>query len=166
MKKYIHVMLSLALILIGMIGIIVCIVPSASAEYRLVKKYISAVNKADYTGMQECCANDKDLINLFNFDSVASDDTQEDSVTDRATALKASRLGIGAYLPEDAKEVASLKVIGCSEAPLSETDSFSSASAVTAIIQMTYIDADGETAIVSHQENFVIAKTADGLKMM
>ena len=165
MKKYIHVMLSLALMLIGIIGIIVCVVPSASAEYRLVKKYISAINKADYTGMQECCADTEDLLGISNSD-IASDDDREASVTDRMTALKTSLLSISSYLPEDAKEVESLKVIGCSEASPFETDAFSSVSEVTAIIQMTFIDADGETAMVSHQENFVIAKTSNGFKMM
>ncbi len=165
MKRFTFAVLSLALVLVGLIGVIVCVTPSSSAQYKLIQKYVAAVNKADSEGMQECCADTEDLLNLSN-SGITSDDDREDSVTDRITALKTSLLSISSYLPEDAKEVESLKVIGCSEASLFETDAFSSASAVTAIIQMTYIDADGETAMVSHQENFVIAKTANGLKLM
>ena len=165
MKRFTFAVLSLALVLLGLIGVIVCVTPSSSAQYKLIQKYVAAVNKADSKGMQECCADTEDLLGISNSD-IASDDDREASVTDRMTALKTSLLSISSYLPEDAKEVESLKVIGCSEASPFETDAFSSASEVTAIIQMTFIDADGETAMVSHQENFVIAKTANGLKLM
>ena len=52
-NKKLVVLIALAAFLVGLIGAIICVIPSQTAEERLISKYVSAINKGDTEKMNK-----------------------------------------------------------------------------------------------------------------
>lgn len=165
MKSNVKIIISIALVLVGLIGILVCVIPSASSEYKIVKKYISAVNGCNEKAIKACTAVDQ-YSQIFEIDT-ADSDFEFDGDATKYDYLKASSLSIKNSVPEDAKEVKKVSLISCKKTTDAAVDLFSSSfTEVDAVVRVTYKTEDDKTVSVTNSQNFTLSKTSKGYKIV
>ncbi len=154
MKFPVKFIIALCAILIGISGILVCVLPHYGAQ-KVVYDFVEAVERGDTEAMLNCTA-------LSQMSSQLSSSVSSElmSATDPADpdALIRSMLSL-----PSGSDVTSVTVLGCTA---EETVELSAPGyRVTALIQATYIDDEGEeqTDIVSR--NYHIAKIGNDYKI-
>ncbi len=167
MKGLRNLIITVIAVLVGLAGSLVCILPSASAEYKLVNNYINAVNGANLEKMNSYLASDVLSSALGEeFEGVLDSSNKAQGNVDKLSALKSSILSIRSELPEDAKEIKSIKLIGCNIGEETKADFIATSSTnVDAIVQLTYINADDETVSVTSVEDIQLCKIQNQLKI-
>ena len=146
---------ALLAVLTGIVGLIVCVLPSQSAPDKTISAYVSAINAVKVEKM-----------NKYTFSSVASealgnffDGQWDDSVNngDSTTvdgiygALQESVFSVRG-LPDDLAKVTSVKLVGCVEG---ETETYLGLTGhvVTVILQISYEDSNGEAQTLNTTED-------------
>ena len=175
MKANVKIIISLALVVVGLIGTLVCIIPSASGEYKIVNKYINAINSCDDKALKDCLPLDEISSALDKFSSelgvdlnqvediLGSDKTEKES--SKLDYLKASGLDVSSLVPSDAKEVNKISLISCTNADSSEDSPFAATTKVETLIKVVYTSADDETVSVADSQRFTVVKTSKGYKI-
>lgn len=146
---------ALLAVLAGIVGVIVCVLPSQSAPDKAISAYVSAINAVKVEKM-----------NKYTFASVASDALgnlfggQLDDLVNSGEAtpvngiygaLQKSTFSVSG-LPDDLTKVTSVKLIGCVDG---ETETYLGMTGlnVTAILQISYEDSNGEAQTLNTTEN-------------
>lgn len=166
MKANVKIIVSLALVVIGLIGTLVCVTPSASSEYKTVKKYISAVNSCNDKAIKACMPIDE-YSQVLGIDLDDVTDSEAENRTSRYDYLKASGLSVSKLVPENAKEVKKISLICCNKTDSHMEDLFSSSMVeVDSVIRVTYKSEDDKTVSVTDTQRFTLAKTSKGYKIV
>lgn len=177
MKANVKIIISLALVVVGLIGTLVCVIPSASGEYKIVNKYINAINSCNDKAIKDCLPLDEVSSALGQFSSELGIDLDEDEVKDifgydesnektsKLDYLRASGLDVSSLVPSDAKEVNKISLISCTNADSSEDSIMSPTTRVDALVKVVYKSADDETVSVTDSQRFTVVKTSKGYKI-
>lgn len=167
MKKCKSAVIAVILIIFGIIGILFCAIPSVSAEEKVVKNYIDAIDKCDMQGIKNCFPLDEtesmlgsDYGDIFN--SYGNNmKTKQDYV---------EMCGLAAYseLPDDIKEVKKISIISINKMSVSGADSMFSLSTipVNATVKITYIDDEGNKLSFTSTETFQVSKVLKDYKII
>lgn len=168
MSKNKNIIIAAILIVIGIIGVLLCTIPSTSKEQKVINKYINAINDCDMEGIKKCLPLEElgnlistDYENLFSLNS-----TESNSKLD---FMKKSGLSACSRIPDDAKEVKSISLISTlKDVSTEENVELLSAKEFTvyATIEVSYITSDDETAFFTSKETFQLTETSKGCKII
>ncbi len=164
-NKKILVLIALIAALAGLIGVVVCVLPGQTKPDKVVAKYVAAINAGNTEKMKAMDASTilKDALGsqLGGLGDQLDDlqqglgsvlDKDESVSTDKIyTALEKSAFSITGALPEDFKEIKSVKVVGCVDG---EPESYMGMTglSVGVILEITYVDAEGEIQTLCEDE--------------
>lgn len=168
-NKKIVVLIALVAFLVGLVGMIICVTPGQTAPDRLVAKYVKAINagnieKIRKMGMASVVSDamGSQLGGLLGSvqDGLSGDafDKDQQAPTDKIyNALKKSAFSVTGELPEDFKEIKSVKVVGCVDG---ERESYMGLTGmnVGVVLEITFVDAEGETQSVCCAENIGVIR--------
>lgn len=154
MKKIIA-FVALFAVLAGIVGVIVCVLPSQSDPDKIISKYVSAINDVKVEKMKK-----------YSFSTVAADALGElmggqtddlfggDDTTPADGIYGALQKSVFSLqgLPEDLKQVTSVKLVGCVDGE-KETAMNLTGLNVKAVLQIEYEDANGEAQTLNTSEN-------------
>lgn len=164
MSKNISIVIAIILVIVGIIGVIFCTIPTTSKEEKVVIKYINAIDNCDIDGVKDClylgdlAYMDVDDYGLAEFD---------DNLSAKLDYMKMSDLAALYEIPEDVTEIKEVSVVSIYKDSEDKQDVLSEkTSAVNATIKVTYIDADGESISFTAVERFQILETSKGNKIV
>ena len=180
MKLPIKLLIALLAVVVGLVGIIVCITPGRPAPDKTMEKYIAAINKADASKMQDCYATGALMQQLGDAFDIDMDDYLEENSQklevsvdyDRLAALQDSYLSVSSMLPENTVEVKKVKLLGCTNSSDQKADQLSAALLgtklveVLALVEVTYVTEDGEQQTVRNQESLGMVQTDSGYRLV
>lgn len=147
MKFPIKFLVALLALVLGITGVLVCVIPHYGPE-KIVYDYVAAVEKGDADKITDCYAPSQ----MMGMDSV---------MNEIAGAVSANLAQYMLNVPKDAK-VESIRVIGCSVEESKETlNSYN----VVALIEGEYVDAEGATQTTVVDRDFTVIKTQKGYKI-
>lgn len=166
MKLTKNILISLLAILIGVGGLVFCLVPGYSAPDKAVAKYVSAINRGSMKGMAACQINESDLHGIGSdlFDSDLKD-KKVDPDNKIYSCLKESGLSAYRRLPKDAVKVKKVALCGCVNGEKENFDSMVGFK-INAVVKVTYIDKDNEEQSFYCDENFAILKIRSKYKIV
>lgn len=164
-NKKIMVLVALAVALVGLIGVIICVLPGQTATDKMVSKYVKAINAGDTEAIYNMSASAM-LTDSFNsqwgdlFGNLPGNvlDGEKETPADKVYAgLQKSVFNASDCLPTDFKQVKSVKVVGCVEG---EEKNYSSMPAIAAdvVLEITYVDAEDNTQTVTYTEGITVVK--------
>lgn len=148
MKFPIKFLVALLALILGITGVLVCVIPHYGPE-KVVYDYVAAVEKGDADKITDCYASSL----LSEMDSVLGELSGAVSAH-----LAQSMLGIS----KEAK-VESVKVLGCS---VEESEDTLNSYEIVALIEGEYVDAEGATQTQVKSRSFSVAKTQKGYKII
>ncbi len=161
MKNKKGLIISFVLILSGLIGALCFLLPNTSEEYRIVNRYVQAVEKCDAKKIQE-------LLPLQELTSAldANFADLDFDVNDKAGLLETFLNS--ASLPEKVKSIDEVKLISVAtgEHQALSFGGFNSAIEGRAFIKVDYTDEDGKEWEQTFEENFTLIRTQKGLKVV
>lgn len=152
MKKYIVVIIAAAFVLIGLIGALVCVIPTASAEFKTVDKFISAVDDCDYEAIVDCFPIEE-LSSVFGIESDDVLESSSEKLESKLDYLKAFGGKAAKNVPEDAKSVEKIELISCSKFQ-EQSVGFLEETEVECVIRVEYITADDEKISFTVNEEY------------
>lgn len=164
MKNYITVIIAAALVLIGLIGALVCVIPTASAEYKIVDKFVSAIDDCDADAITDCYPVDE-MSSMLGGNMGSSIDKTAKGLKSKIDYLKAFCSSAASELPEDAKSVESVELVSCSNAKTQGSE-YLKGSSVEAIIKVEYKTADDKTASYTVDKNFTLLAVGNNYKLL
>lgn len=130
---------ALLAILIGIIGIIICILPGNTAPDKTVAKYVSALDSGKTSKMKECLYA-SDLLGEQYDDYYAEEETADGGLL---SALRSSALRKAAdKLPGDLDAISKIKLLGCVDGK-EESSAGLTGLTVTVVLQIDYTDEEG-----------------------
>ncbi len=161
MKFPVKFVIGLVALIVGIVGVIICLVPHYAAPESPVASYVAAVNKGDLGKMAKCTLSPSDLGGLGGLSDMLGDMMpQQSGVVDVKTALEQSFISC----PDDAATVQSVELIGCVSGELQSAMGMSGCE-VEAIIKITYTDEAGAEKVVVTNESFGVAKLKGSFKI-
>lgn len=146
-KKYLMLIIAAALVLVGLIGTLVCVIPSTTDEFDIVNKYIEAVDDCDAEAMSECFWKSELL-------SYKGPDFDDDDLEEKIDYLKACGLDAYSRLPEGTETVIGIELIGCSQVDNDNEMNMMGIefARVNAVVKVTYEDEEGaEQSLISNE---------------
>lgn len=159
MKKYILLLVSVAMILIGLIGGIIAALPSSSDAYDVINEFVTAVDNDDAETIKKLTG------------STFFEDNSGLGAEDKKGGLFEFVFENPELLPEDAKKVEEVSLVCCSVAKGDSMDlsqlggSKIKSAAVTAVIKVTYTNKDKEECSFTFEKNFGLLDVGNGYKI-
>ena len=148
MKFPIKFLVALLALVLGITGILVCVIPHYGPE-KVVYDYVAAIEKGDAEKIVDCYATSQ----LTGMDSSV--------LNEMSSAVSANLAQLMLNVPKESK-VESMDVLGCSVEEDKETlNSYN----VTALIEGKYVDAEGATQTTVVTRSFALLKTPNGYKI-
>lgn len=162
-KKNLGLIIAAVLILVGLIGALVCAIPSVSDEQKLINKYIKAIDDCDLEAVKECMPIEE-LSGALSIDEgeIFGDASRYQTKLDY---LKVSGISGYGYIPEDAKEVKSITLVATEIKEGTELLLPDSTAVVKAIVKITYVDVNNKTVSFTSSDDFSLVNTKNGLKI-
>ncbi len=159
-NKKIMALVALLAVLIGLIGVIVCVTPGQNAPERLISNYVSAINSCNTAKMQKMGAASfmSEMMGGVYSDLSAAFGNVEAAPADSVySALQSSAFGAVNGLPDGVTEVKAVKVVGC---VVGEQESYMGLIGmnVTVVLEVSYVDAEGETQSLYSTESVGVMK--------
>ena len=148
MKFPIKFLVALLALVLGITGILVCVIPHYGPE-KVVYDYVAAIEKGNAEKIVDCYATST----LTGVDSSALGE-----LSSTVSANLAQRM---LNIPKESK-VESMDVLGCS---VEEDKDILNGYNVTALIEGKYVDAEGATQTTVVARNFAIVQTSKGYKI-
>lgn len=165
MKLTKNIVISLLAMLIGLGGLVFCLIPGYSGPDKAVAKYVSAVNRANLRDMASCQISESDLLgaNLDWFDyDLADEKLDPDNKT--YSALKFSGMSAYRRVPKDAVKVKKVALCGCVDGEQKDFQGMTGYR-VTAVVKVIYIDKDNNEQTIFCDEKFGILKVKGKYKI-
>ena len=166
MKKYIILIVALTLVLAGLIGSLVCIFPGHSKEYKVINKYVSAADDCDMEKIYKCMPMEElsSVLSMYGEDLMRNPNL---GVTDKMTFIRNLGMDVASKIPEDAQSVKQIKLISCTPNESSSQSMLGvSMSEYLALVEVTYVSAEGEEVTVTGMEEFGLIQTQKGMKIL
>ena len=164
-NKKIAILIALAAVLIGLIGTVICILPSQTSPDKLVANYVKAINAGNTDKMRQMGiasvlseALGSQLGNLQGGFSGDAFDADQQTPSDKIyNALNKSAFYVTDDLPEDFKEIKSVKVVGCVDG---EEESYMGLTGlnVGVVLEITFVDAEDNTQSICCAENIGVIR--------
>ena len=165
MKKYLSLIIAAALVVAGLIGTLVTVSPVKTAEYKVVEKYIKAVNDCDSAKMAEYFPA-TEISSILGSATEGHLGTQTETLVTKKDYISAAGLSISSFIPDDA-EVGDLKIITYKQNPISSGGLLAAQSAgVSIVLAVDYVSAEGETVNLTYSDFFTVSKTQSGYKIV
>ena len=171
MKKYLNVIISAGIAVIGIIGVLICVIPSVSGEYAVIDKYVSAIDACDYDKIIDCWPLEEYEKSLgTSVDELLSDYTDDLPSATKMDYLKLFAPHAANQVPDDAKSVESIKLVSCGKKEPVDVGftlvAISGAAEVEAVLQVTYLSADDEEVSFTYTETFGVLETKKGFRVV
>lgn len=171
MKKYLNVIVSTGIAIIGIIGVLICVIPSVSSEYAIIDKYIDAIDDCDYDKIVACWPLEEYAKSVgTSIENILPGDAEALSSATKMDYLKLFLSRAAIRVPDDAKSVESIKLISCGKKEAVDVGfnlvAISSATEVEAVLQVTYISADDEEVSFTYAEEFGVVETKKGFRVV
>lgn len=147
MKFPIKFLVALLALVLGITGVLVCVIPHYGPE-KVVYDFVAAVEKGDAEKIADCYASSL----LSELDGAAEE------MMGKVSANLAQRM---LDIPQESK-VESIQILGCS---VEEGKEILDSCKVVALIEGEYVDAEGATQTTVVSRNFAIVKTKKGYKI-
>lgn len=163
-KKWIA-LIALVAVIAGMVGVIVCLVPGQTDSGKALAKYVAAINKGDTKAMKamdfrsvmaQAFSAQLSGSELEGLEDMFDNDSDELVSNDKIyKTLAASNLSIANRLPEDFKQIESVKIVGSTDG---EAESYMGITGmnVALVLELTYVDAEGKTQTVTQMEDVAV----------
>lgn len=167
MSKSKNIIIAGVLIIIGIIGILLCTIPSISKEQKVINNYINAINNCDLEGIEDCLPLEevKNMLGT-NYNGIFGSYSNElNTILDY---MKMSDLSAYSELPEDIKEVKKVSLVSVNKDSYAEEDTYlfySKTITVDATIEVTYVDVNDNTISFTTIESFQLLETSNGYKI-
>ncbi|MBO5796801.1 MAG: hypothetical protein J6R77_00450 [Clostridia bacterium] len=171
------IIISLLAFVIGLVGVIVCLTPGTTAPDKVVAGYIDAINDGDIEGMSEYMMTASDMLgdlgNSLGADMDSLNDLRGEVSGGQAqaapgneiySALSTSGLRARNRLPEGVTQVTAVELCGCVDGEVQSAFGMTGLD-VTAVLKVTYVDAEGKEQFFYSNESFGIVKGNDGYKI-
>lgn len=168
MSKNKNIISAIILIVIGIMGVLLCTIPSMPKEEKVIKKYINAINDCDIEGIKKC-------LPLEEIEKMIATDYEElfgsysEYLSSKLDFMKMSDLSACSEIPNDVKEVKNITLISTNrDVSAEENVELLSAKAFTinATIEVTYITSDDKTISFTTIETFQLLETSKGCKII
>lgn len=157
-NKKIMVLAALLAFLVGLIGLIVCVVPGQTAPDKAISKYISAVNSCNLEKMHELSASSVLSGMLGQSGGMGNIYGDESAPADKIyTALQSSVFDAASDLPEDFKEIKSVNLVGCVDGELESAMGITGMN-VRVVLEVEYVDGEGNAQSLYSTENIGLIK--------
>lgn len=160
MKFPIRVIIGLAMLVIGAVGLVFCLLPQYSAAEQVVANYVSAIDAGDiekmasYTSSGSITKTFGDALDDFGIteDALEYEGETEEETVEADPVLQALRSSSIAA-PDDAVSIQSVELIGCTSG--AEESAFGMTGCdVTALVRIEYTDANEVAHSKVVEENF------------
>lgn len=167
MKNKKGLIISVALILVGLIGALCVAIPSASEEYQIVEAYVDALDSCDFEAVKECFPL-KELSSMLGSEGLDMMEDWSAAATDKLGFLRSSGLDASDLVPEDAKSVEDIRLVSVSFRAESSQGfgAMISGGVAKAFVEVTYINAADEEKTVVSEETISLLTTNDGPKII
>lgn len=157
MKIKSSVIVSFFMIILGVVGMVVSFLPDGSKAEKAINSYVKAIDAADGKKMKEYTT-----VELFG--NVINDDKIEVSTT--MEAISESVLNIDSKIPDDAKEVKKITLIGAYLEEL-EAEEFEIAGAEGMIVvKVKYVDKEDKLKTAYCGDTISLLNTNSGYKIV
>ncbi len=172
MKRYISLIVALVLVVTGIIGTFACISPSKMKESKVIYKYINAIDDGKIAKMMKYTIMGGYSDAISNALGNASEELLQMSGVDTSRdtvggCLFLSGMNAASKIPSDAKEVKSVELVCYNKAEdpnaqfsIEDFLGLSKSVKVLAVVEVEYIDADGETVTVLSDETFHLVRAS------
>ena len=164
-NKKIAVLIALLAALVGLVGVIICVLPDQTSPDRLISNYVKAINAGNTDKMRQMgiasVLSDKLGSQLGNLQGGLSGDAfdkDQQTHTDKIhKALNTSAFNVISDLPEGFKEIKSVKVVGCVDG---EEESYMNLIGmnVGVVLEITFVDAEDNTQSICCAENIGVIR--------
>lgn len=168
------IIISLLAFVIGLVGVIVCLTPGTTAPDKVVAGYIDAINDGDVEAMNEYRMTASDMFGdlggslgeLGDLGDLMGSGTAQQATPGNEiyTALASSGLSARNRLPEGVTQVTAVELCGCVDGEVQSAFGMTGLD-VTAVVKVTYVDAEGKEKSFYSDESFGIVKGNDGYKI-
>lgn len=151
--------------IVGLVGLIICLVPGQSAADATVADYVSAVNSGNTKKMSDCILKPSDLGVNMDFD--LDYDTSESTGDKKLDALNESEFDFEDN--DSVKKINSVTLVGCIDGK-KQTQSYMPGKKaeyvnVTAVVEIKYENDEGDEVVVYDEEEFQLVKGKRGFKI-
>lgn len=171
------IIISLLAFVIGVVGLIVCLTPGRTAPDKVVAGYVDAINDGDLEKMSEYMMTASDMLGSLS-DSLGSLGSELDGLMGEMSggqaqaapgneiysALSASALQARNRLPEGVTQVTAVELCGCVDGEIQAAFGMTGVD-VTAVLKVTYVDAEGKEKSFYSNERLGLVKGNDGYKI-
>lgn len=167
MKNGIRVGIALLAFLVGVIGLVVCLVPHYSAPDKIIARYVAAINDGNVEKMNKCMlSGSEEFSNLLGKEMGDIDDllgslsSSEEAAPGNAAyvALQSSTFSAGNRLPDDVTEVKAVELYGCTDGETQTMMGITGLS-VDVILKVTYVDGEGAEQTLFSEEDLNLIKS-------
>lgn len=171
MKKALPIIISLVLILVGLTGLLISVLPAPSAEYDVIADYVEALNECDAEDLEDLSAYSAvtdALGGMLEEYGVKAEKESSKSTNNKLKFLQSKASDLASILPEDAKSVEEITLISCvKEGEKQEISMLSvSGTPMLAQIEITYKNAKGKTETATDSFSFVVMEIDGDEKLM
>lgn len=168
MSKNKSILVAIILVVVGIIGILFCTIPSISKEQKVIKNYINAINNCDIEGIKDCLPLEE-AENILGADYNDIFGSYSNNLNTKLDYMEMSDLSACSEIPEDIKEIKKISLVSINKDSYTEesADLFSSKTfTVDATIKVTYIAANDEAISFTAIETFQLLETSKGCKIV
>ena len=143
MKFPIRFPFAILAVLIGFVGCVLCLIPYSSFPEKAIESYVSAINSGRAERVLNC-----------TLDGSSTDLPEEFTAKSKMNSLTVSQLPV----PDDAAEIQSVKLIGCTDSFEFENEE-SGGCYINALFEISYKNSDGATLKTMSARTLLLARS-------